>query len=52
LLSRPKPETELAGLVRGCTELPSEGHLPLFKRPIFWAGIVFAVFIALQIIFW
>ena len=51
-MTQPKPEAELVGLVRGCTDLPSEGHLPLTKRPIFWAGIVFSVFIILQIIFW
>jgi SSS family solute:Na+ symporter len=32
--------------------LPSEGDLPLVKRPIFWAGVVFAGFIVLQILFW
>jgi len=52
MVTKPKPEAELVGLVRGCTELPSEGDLPLVKRPIFWAGVVFAVFIVLQIIFW
>ncbi len=52
LLTKPKPEAELVGLVRGCTELPSEEHLPWVKRPIFWAGIVFAAFIVLQILFW
>ena len=52
LATRPKPEAELVGLVRGCTEIPSEGHLPLVKRPIFWAGVVFAAFLILQIIFW
>ena len=51
-MSRPKPASELVGLVYGCTEVPSEGHLPLTKRPIFWAGIVAAVFVVLQIIFW
>ncbi len=51
-LTRPKPESELVGLVRGCTEIPSEGDLPLVKRPIFWAGVVLIVFIALNIIFW
>jgi SSS family solute:Na+ symporter len=51
-LTKPKPEAELVGLVRGCTEIPSEGHLPLTKKPIFWAGIVFAAFVVLQIIFW
>jgi SSS family solute:Na+ symporter len=52
LVTRPLPESRLAGLVYGCTEVPSEGHLPLIKRPIFWAGVVCAVFIVLQIIFW
>jgi solute:Na+ symporter, SSS family len=52
LLTKPKPESELVGLVRGATEIPSEGHLPLVKRPIFWAAAVFAVFIVLNIIFW
>ena len=51
-MTTPKPEAQLVGLVRGCTELPSEGHLPLMKKPIFWAGIVLVVFIILQIIFW
>ena len=51
-MTQPKPEAELVGLVRGCTDLPSEGHLHLTKRPIFWAGVVFAAFIILQIIFW
>ncbi len=43
---------ELKGLVWGCTEIPSEGHLPLVKRPIFWAGISFAIFAVLQWVFW
>jgi SSS family solute:Na+ symporter len=52
LYTRPKPVEELAGLVWGCTDIPSEGHLPIFKRPIFWAGISFAIFAVLQWIFW
>ncbi|HEY7307134.1 MAG TPA: sodium:solute symporter family protein [Bryobacteraceae bacterium] len=52
VMTKPKPETELAGLVYGATEVPSDGHLPLYQRPIFWAGVVFAVFIILNIIFW
>ena len=51
-LTKPKPESELVGLVRGCTELPSEGHYRIYQRPIFWAGVVFAAFIVLNIIFW
>ena len=52
LATRPKPEAELKGLVYGCTEIPSEHELKLTQRPIFWAGVVCAVFIVLQIIFW
>ena len=51
-MTQPKPEAELVGLVRGCTDIPSDGDLPLVKRPIFWAGVVFAGFIVLQILFW
>ncbi len=52
LMTRPKPEAELTGLVYGATELPAEGHLPLYQRPIFWAGIVCVIFIILNVIFW
>ena len=50
--TRPRPVEELTGLVYGATELPSEGHLPLAKRPIFWAVLAFALFVLLQWIFW
>jgi SSS family solute:Na+ symporter len=52
LLTKPRPESELVGLVYGCTDVPSEGNLPLYQRPIFWAGAVAVVFVVLQIIFW
>jgi SSS family solute:Na+ symporter len=52
LLTRPRPVEELTGLVYGCTEWPSEGHLPLWKRPIFWAVISATLFLILQWIFW
>jgi SSS family solute:Na+ symporter len=52
LVTKPKPESELVGLVRGCTEIPSERDIPLIKRPIFWAVAVAVVFIVLNIIFW
>jgi SSS family solute:Na+ symporter len=51
-MTRPKPESELTGLVYGCTDVPSESHMPLYKRPIFMAGIVGLVFLILQVIFW
>jgi len=52
LVTTPKPESELEGLVYGCTSVPSEQHEALWRRPIFWAGIVGAVFLALNVIFW
>jgi SSS family solute:Na+ symporter len=51
-VTRPRPEAELTGLVYGCTDVPSEGDLPLFQRPAFWAVMVAVVFVALNIIFW
>ena len=38
LATQPKTEKELVGLVYGCTPIPSEQHMPLWQRPIFWAG--------------
>ncbi|HSW50803.1 MAG TPA: sodium:solute symporter family protein [Bryobacteraceae bacterium] len=52
LLTKPKEEKELVGLVYGCTELPTEGHLPFYRRTAFVALIITAVFVALNIIFW
>ncbi len=52
LLTKPKPDKEMEGLVYGLTKMPSSAHLPLYKRPIFWAVVIAGVFLALQIIFW
>jgi SSS family solute:Na+ symporter len=52
LLTRPKPDAQLEGLVYGLTTVPGEGHLPLYKRPIFWAVAVAAVFVILNVMFW
>jgi SSS family solute:Na+ symporter len=52
LVTKPRPESELKGLVYGCTEIPSESGLSLVQRPIFWAGLVTVVFVVLQVIFW
>jgi SSS family solute:Na+ symporter len=52
LLTRPKPARELEGLVYGYTQVPSEGGLPVYQRPLFWAVVVAAVFVVLNVIFW
>jgi SSS family solute:Na+ symporter len=52
LLTKPKPDAEMQGLVYGLTKLPSEAHLPLWKRPIFRATVIAAVFVVLNVVFW
>ena len=51
-MTKPKPSAELVGLVYGETDIPSDGDLPLYKRPIFWACVVAVVFVILNVIFW
>jgi solute:Na+ symporter, SSS family len=51
-MTRPKPVEELTGLVYGYTKLPPEGDLPIYQRPLFWAGVVAVVFVILNVIFW
>jgi SSS family solute:Na+ symporter len=52
LVTTPLPESKLDGLVYGCTKIPSEENVPLYKRPIFWAIAVALVFFVLNLIFW
>ena len=52
LVTKPVPDSQLTGLVYGQTEIPSIGDVPLYQRPLFWAGIVVVVFFVLNIIFW
>ncbi|MEJ2079208.1 MAG: sodium:solute symporter family protein [Acidobacteriota bacterium] len=52
LLTKPKAEKELEGLVYGLTAVPSERTMPLHKRSIFWVVVVAVVFGILNIIFW
>jgi solute:Na+ symporter, SSS family len=50
--TKPKPRAELAGLVYGETEIPAVGDVPLYEKPLFWAAVVVAIFVILNIIFW
>jgi len=52
LLTKPKADTQLANLVYGLTPIPKTEHASLFHRPVFWAVVVGAIFLVLQIIFW
>jgi len=51
LATRPRPESELAGLVYGCTEKPREGKLPSFERPAVLAAIAGAVLVVVNLAF-
>jgi solute:Na+ symporter, SSS family len=52
MMTRPKTDAELQGLVYGATVIPSEGDLALYQRPIFWAAVVAVVFFIVNIVFW
>ena len=52
LVTKPKPELELAGLVYGATQIPSDRGMPFYQRPIFWAAVVAVLFVTLNFLFW
>ena len=52
LATKPLPDSQLTGLVYGLTEVPSIGDVPLYQKPLFWAGVVTVIFFVLNIIFW
>ncbi len=52
LATPPKVESELVGLVYGCTEIPHESDMPMVQRPMFWAVVIIVVFFGLNLYFW
>ncbi len=52
LVTKPKSDAELKGLVYGVTDIPSESYVSTLHRPWFWACVVGVIFVALNIIFW
>ncbi|HEY6127119.1 MAG TPA: sodium:solute symporter family protein [Candidatus Acidoferrum sp.] len=52
LVGKPKSDAELAGLVYGATDIPKETYVSTLHRPWFWAAMVGAIFVILNIIFW
>ncbi|HUY94078.1 MAG TPA: sodium/solute symporter [Terracidiphilus sp.] len=52
LFTKPKPVAELEGLVYGATVLPREEWVPFYKREWFWATLVGAIFVALNVMVW
>jgi solute:Na+ symporter, SSS family len=52
LVTKPRPDAELKGLVYSLTEVAHEDRVGLLHRPIFWGGVAMALLTVLQIIFW
>jgi len=52
LVTKPKAASELRGLVYGLSALPSEDAVPVYRRPVFAAALVAAVFVFLNVVFW
>ena len=52
MMTKPKPDSELTGLVMGVTDIPSEGDLSIWQRPAFWAVAVSIVFVIFNVVFW
>jgi SSS family solute:Na+ symporter len=52
LVTTPKSESELTGLVYGVTEIPSEALVPVYQRPWFWAIVVSVCFVIVNVVFW
>ena len=52
LVTKPRPDAELKGLVYSLTEVAQEERAGILQRPIFWGGAALAALVVLQIIFW
>jgi solute:Na+ symporter, SSS family len=52
LITKPRADEELRGLVYALTEVAHEEHTSFVHRPLFWGILVLTVLAVLQIIFW
>ena len=52
LVTKPRPASELSGLVYGETKLPKEEPVPFYKNEWYWTALAIVLFIALNVIFW
>jgi solute:Na+ symporter, SSS family len=52
LVTKPRPDEELKGLVYALTKVAHEEHTSFVHRPLFWGIVVLAILAVLQIIFW
>jgi SSS family solute:Na+ symporter len=52
LLTAPRPEEELVGLVYGATVIPHDSSEHWFQKPIFWAIVVATILFVVNLILW
>ena len=52
LVTKPRPDAELRGLVYSLTDVPKEHYTNWLHRPVFWGALALLIFAVLQIIFW
>jgi SSS family solute:Na+ symporter len=51
LLTQPREESKLVGLVYSLTEKPSEKHLSWYERPVSLAVVIIVVLVLLNVFF-
>ena len=52
LVTKPKPDESLRGLVYSLTDKAHEEQVSLLHRPFFWGMVALAILVILQVIFW
>jgi len=52
LVTKPRPDSELVGLVYSLTPLAQEEDSSWLHRPVLWGAVSIVVLVILQIIFW
>jgi SSS family solute:Na+ symporter len=52
LVTKPRNEAELKGLVYSLTDVAHEERAGLLQRPLFWGVAALAILLVLQFVFW
>jgi len=52
LVTKPRPDEELRGLVYSLTEIAQEEYTSWLHRPVVWGALALVALVVLQIIFW
>jgi SSS family solute:Na+ symporter len=52
LATKPRPASELEGLVMGVSALPTEEASRWYQEPLFWGSVVGVLFVALNVVLW